>query len=595
MSRVLRDRGVRFLFTLCGGHISPILVESKRLGIRVIDVRHEVNAVFAADAVARLTGVPGVAAVTAGPGVTNTVTALQNAKMAESPLVLLGGATPTLLEGRGALQDIDQLSLMRPLCKEAFAVDRVRDLAPTLERAFQLAGDGVPGPVFVQCPVDLLYDETLVRGWYGGTSGKSMGKSIGAKLLQLYLKFHAWRLFRGAPSPEEAVEVAEGKAPADPPRIDSPAPDAADVSRTVRLHRKAKRPVLVVGSGALTDPTGAEEVVAAVEAIGTPTYLAGMARGLLGAEHPLQLRHGRTAALKRSDLVILAGFPVDFRLDYGRKIARKAKLVSAGRDEALLTRNRKPTVAAVADAGLFLREVARDLVKALTKGEGVGEAPGADGRFPEWLAELRGPERERDEEIAAQAAVAAPPVNPLHLLRQIEEALPEDSTLVADGGDFVGTASYILRPRGPLRWLDPGAFGTLGVGAGFALGAALSRPGAEVWLLYGDGSAGYSLAEVDSFVRHGVPVIAVIGNDAGWTQIAREQEEILGDDVGTTLRRTAYHAAAEGFGGVGFEITEPGQIPEVLQRARAAAAEGKPVVINAQIGRTDFRKGSISM
>jgi acetolactate synthase-1/2/3 large subunit len=166
---------------------------------------------------------------------------------------------------------------------------------------------------------------------------------------------------------------------------------------------------------------------------------------------------------------------------------------------------------------------------------------------------------------------------------------------VADGGDFVGTASYILRPRGPLRWLDPGAFGTLGVGAGFALGAALSRPGAEVWLLYGDGSAGYSLAEVDSFVRHGVPVIAVIGNDAGWTQIAREQEEILGDDVGTTLRRTAYHAAAEGFGGVGFEITEPGQIPEVLQRARAAAAAGKPVVINAQIGRTDFRKGSISM
>jgi acetolactate synthase-like protein len=588
VARVLRGRGVRFLFTLCGGHISPILVESKRLGIRVIDVRHEVNAVFAADAVARLTGVPGVAAVTAGPGVTNTVTALQNARMAESSLVLLGGATPTLLEGRGALQDIDQLSLMRPLCKEAFAVDRVRDLAPTLERAFQLAGDGVPGPVFVQCPVDLLYDETLVRGWYGGTSGRSMGRSIGARLLQAYLKFHAWRLFRWAKPPEEMAGEAEASRAL---RIDSPAPDAADVARAARLLRKAERPVLVVGSGALTDPTGADEVAAAVAAIGAPTYLAGMARGLLGAEHPLQLRHGRTAALKRSDLVILAGFPVDFRLDYGRKIARKAKLVAAGRDEALLARNRKPTVAAVADAGLFLREVAA----ALAKGEGIADAPGADGRFPEWLAELRGPEREREEEILAQAAQPAAPVNPLHLLREIEKALPEDSILVADGGDFVGTASYILRPRGPLRWLDPGAFGTLGVGAGFALGAALSRPGAEVWLLYGDGSAGYSLTEVDTFVRHGIPVIAVIGNDAGWTQIAREQEEILGDDVGTTLRRTAYHQAAEGFGGVGFEITEPGQIPEVLRQARAAAAAGKPVVINAQIGRTDFRKGSISM
>ena len=574
VARVLEAQGVRFLFTLCGGHISPILVESKRLGIRVIDVRHEVNAVFAADAVARLTGVPGVAAVTAGPGVTNTVTALQNARMAESPLVLLGGATPTLLEGRGALQDIDQLSVMRPLVKEAFAVDRIRDLAPTLERAFQLSRDGVPGPVFVQVPVDLLYDEELVRGWYGGKGGKG----VAAKLLQLYLRFHAWRLFRGAPGAAEA-------APSVPPAAEAPRPDAADVRRAARLLHRAKRPVLVVGSGALSDPAGAEAVVAAVEAIGVPTYLAGMARGLLGVEHPLQLRHGRTAALKRSDMVVLAGFPVDFRLDYGRKIARKAKLVAAGRDRELLARNRKPDVAAVADAGLFLREVAAELSKRSDAG----------ARAPEWLAELGEPEAAREEEIAAQAAEPAAPINPLHLLREVEKVLPDDSILVADGGDFVATASYILRPRGPLRWLDPGAFGTLGVGAGFALGAKLCRPESEVWLLYGDGSAGYSLAEVDTFVRHGLSVVALIGNDAGWTQIAREQEEILGDDVGTALRRTAYHRAAEGFGGVGFEIREAEQIGDVLRRAREAAAEGEPVVINAQIGRTAFRKGSISM
>lgn len=566
VARVLEAQGVRFLFTLCGGHISPILVESKRRGIRVVDVRHEVNAVFAADAVARLTGVPGVAAVTAGPGVTNTVTALQNARMAESPLVVLGGATATLLKGRGALQDIDQLSLMRPLVKEAFAVERVRDLAPTVERAFQIALDGVPGPVFVECPVDLLYDESLVRGWYGGRGGKGLT----GKLLQLYLSFHSRRLFAGAGDVEVGgtVEGAEAR------------PEPADVRRAAKLLARARRPVLVVGSGTLADPTAATEVAAAVERLGVPTYLAGMARGLLGREHPLQLRHGRTAALQRADLVILAGFPVDFRLDYGRKIARKAKLVAAGRDAGLLARNRTPDVGAVCDAGLFLRELTS-----------AADAAGRD----EWLEELRRADAARDEEIAATAGEEAPPVNPVRLLREIEAVLPDDSVLVADGGDFVATASYVVRPRGPLRWLDPGPFGTLGVGAGFALGAKLCRPEAEVWLLYGDGSAGYSLAEVDTFVRHGVPVIAVVGNDAGWTQIAREQEEILGDDVGTALARTDYHRAAEGFGGVGLEIARPEEVGEILRAAREVAADGAPVVINAHIGRTDFRKGSISM
>lgn len=570
VARVLQAQGVRFLFTLCGGHISPILVEAKRRGIRVVDVRHEASAVFAADAVARLTGVPGVAAVTAGPGVTNTVTALQNALMAESPLVILGGATATLLKGRGALQDIDQLALMRPLVKEALAVERVRDLAPTLERAFQVALDGVPGPVFVECPVDLLYAESLVKGWYGGKGGKGLS----GKLLQLYLGFHARRLFAGA----DGVEVHG------PVEAETPQPAPADVHRAARLLAKARRPVLVAGSGVLADPAAAAEVVAAIERLGLPTYLAGMARGLLGTDHRLQLRHGRTAALKKADLVILAGFPVDFRLDYGRKIARGARLVVAGRDVTLLTRNRKPNVVAACDAGLFLRRLAAAVGERVT-----GE------RGPDWLEELRASEAERDAEIARNASADAVPLDPVHLLREIEAALPEDSVLVADGGDFVATASYVVRPRGPLRWLDPGPFGTLGVGAGFALGAKLCRPEAEVWLLYGDGSAGYSLAEVDTFVRHGVPVIAVVGNDAGWMQIAREQEEILGDDVGTVLARTDYHRAAEGFGGVGLEIVRPEGLGEVLRAAREAAAGGTPVVINAHIGRTDFRKGSISI
>ncbi len=568
VAEVLVRQGVEHLFTLCGGHISPILVEAKRRGVRVIDVRDEVSAVFAADAVARLTGVPGVAAVTAGPGVTNTVTALQNAKMAESPIVLLGGATATLLEGRGSLQDIDQISLVRPLCKEVAKVTRARDLAPAVERAFRVAQEGVPGPVFVECPVDLLYDRNLVRQWYGGKGGKG----VKGRLVNLYLRFHARRLFAGAGRRKAGERF----------KVAPPVPERPPVAKAARLLERARRPVLVVGSGALTDPTGAARVADAVERLAIPTYLAGMARGLLGKDHPLQRRHQRTAALKKADLVILAGFPIDFRLDYGRKINRKARVVAAGRDDALLTRNRTPDVVVRGDAGLFVVELA--------------DGSRADPKvWSGWSEELAARDAEREAEITRTAGEAVDPVSPLALLREIEAIIPDDGILVADGGDFVATASYILKPRGPLRWLDPGPFGTLGVGGGFALGAKLCRPESEVWLLYGDGSAGYSLAEVDTFLRHGLAVIAVVGNDAGWTQIAREQVEVLGDDVGVTLRRTAYHLVAEGYGGKGFEITRPEEIGEVLQAARQAHAEGYPVVVNAQIGTTDFRKGSISM
>jgi acetolactate synthase-1/2/3 large subunit len=186
-------------------------------------------------------------------------------------------------------------------------------------------------------------------------------------------------------------------------------------------------------------------------------------------------------------------------------------------------------------------------------------------------------------------------LNPLWLCREIDGALDGDSVIVADGGDFVSTASYITRPRRPLSWLDPGAFGTLGVGAGFALGAKLVRPSAEVWILYGDGSFGYSLAEADTFVRHQLPVIAVVGNDAAWTQIAREQVEILKDDVGTVLAPTDYHRVAEGFGARGLALSDAAGVPAALRAAKAAARAGQPVFVNAIIGKTDFRKGSISM
>ena len=186
-------------------------------------------------------------------------------------------------------------------------------------------------------------------------------------------------------------------------------------------------------------------------------------------------------------------------------------------------------------------------------------------------------------------------MNPLAVCAAVEAVMEEDSIIVADGGDFVGSAAYICRPRGPLRWLDPGVFGTLGVGAGFALAAAATRPSAETWLIYGDGAAGFSIVEWDTFARHKLGVIAVVGNDAGWTQIARDQVTILDSAVGTVLARTRYDKVAEGFGGKGFNVKRIEDLPAVLKKAKKLAAKGVPVLINCHVGKTDFRKGSISV
>ena len=569
---VLVQHGVPYVFTLCGGHISPILVSAKQRGIQVIDVRDEVTAAFAADAVSRLTGTVGVAAVTAGPGVTNTITAIKNAQLAQSPLVLLGGATGTILKGRGSLQDIDQMALFEPHVKWMAAADRVRDLVPALEQAFEEARLGVPGPVFVECPVDLLYEEKLVRDLYGV---EKKARSMSEKALHWYLRRHLKRLFAGADRSRVSA-----------PRSFSPVePGKSELRRAIACLGRAQRPVALVGSQAMAHPQRAEVIAAAVDRLGMPVYLSGMARGLLGPAHSRHMRHQRRLALRDADAVLLAGVPNDFRLDYGRHIQRRAKVIAANLSDHDLTKNRRPTIGLLADPGRVLEVVAERLD---------GDA-GRGDRWQPWIDTLQQRDAEREDDIAERAQEETEHINPLHLCREIDKALDDDSVVVADGGDFVGTASYTVRPRGPLRWLDPGVFGTLGVGGGFALGARLTRPSAEVWLLYGDGSAAYSLAEIDTCVRHGLPVIAVIGNDAGWTQIAREQVEILGDDCATVLRHSDYHVVAQGYGGRGLLLERPQDIAGVLTEAKAIARGGEPVLVNALLGKSDFRKGSISM
>jgi acetolactate synthase-1/2/3 large subunit len=572
IASVLRQKGVKHLFTLCGGHISPILVGARKNGIGVIDVRNEATAVFAADAAARLTGSPGVAAVTAGPGVTNTITAMQNARMAQSPLVLLGGAAATVLKGRGSLQDIDQQSLMAPVAKSMLRVDQNCDIASTLEVAFDLATSGIPGPVFMECPIDLLYDESIVRKWYLGATGSKTAAGFKKKLQQMYLKHHVDRMFACDIDSVTANDTNE------PPET----VNRRSVIQAAETIAIAERPVLVLGSQVVADPKQAIGLAHAVNALGIPVYLAGMARGLMGADHPLHLRHHRRDALGAADVVILAGMPCDFRLNYGRSIGSGARLISINRSHQDLKLNRRPDIGILGSPTEFLRALAEAL-------------PPSSRTWAEWLRARQAADHERNREIQASAEQPTAAVNPLALLMELDAQLPENSLLVADGGDFIGSAAYILKPRRPLSWLDPGVFGTLGVGAGFAMGAAVSRPDAEVWLLYGDGAAGYSLMEMDSLVRHGIPVIALVGNDGGWAQIARDQVSILEDDVGTVLRQSDYHSVAEGLGARGLLLEKTADVGDVLREARKIAADGRPVLINARIDRTDFRDGSISM
>jgi thiamine pyrophosphate-dependent acetolactate synthase large subunit-like protein len=568
IAKVLQNYGVKFLFTLCGGHISPIFVSAEKLGIRVIDTRHEANAVFAADAVSRLTGIPGVAAVTAGPGLTNTITAVKNAALAQTPLILLGGGAATILKGRGSLQDIDQMSLMKPNVKWAVSISKVKDIIPTLEKAFAVAQEGIPGPVFVECPIDTLYNEELVREWYGAKSKEEPARNMQERIIQWYINRHAKKLFEG----KDNVQFNQPKS------FSIPLHSTADIESAISKLIKASKPLLLVGSGAMMNPQKADELANAVIKLGIPVYLSGMGRGLLGKENDLQMRHKRKEAIKDADLIILAGVPNDFRLDYGNHIGHRP-FISINRSKEDLRKNKRPTVGILADPQNFLIDLAKKF----------------SGNYADWILKLRVKDNEREKNIDEQASGNMDGINPLKLFRALDTILGENTILVADGGDFVATSAYTLKPRSPLSWLDPGVFGTLGVGAGFALGAKLVFPEKDVWIIYGDGSAGYSLMEYDTFVRHQLPVISLIGNDACWSQIARDQVDFLKSDCAVTLEHSNYEMIGKAFGAEGERVENIEAFIIAAKEAKTKSRNGIPFIINAIIGKSDFRKGSISI
>jgi thiamine pyrophosphate-dependent acetolactate synthase large subunit-like protein len=570
VAEVLKTNGVQHVFTLAGGHISPVLVACKRRGIRVVDMRDEKNAAFAADAVARLSGIPGVAIVTAGPGVSNTLTAIKNAQLAQSPVVLIGGATATMLRGRGSLQDIDQTALIKPHVKWMARPNTLRDVVPALEEAFERCQRGVPGPVFVELAVDLLYPQHVVREWTSKQTDKP-NKTITEHGLSAIIKGNL------------AYRFAMSGKPTFKPRVwvDPPVAGRDQIDVAAKMLRDAERPLIVMGSQTTLRPHRLEELVRSLERMNIPVYLSGMARGLLGKGHRLQFRHKRRNALKEADVVLLSGVPNDFRLDYGSHVAR-AKVISVNLDEHDLNKNRKPDLGTLADPCGFICAVA--------------EVHGAGPDRTSWFETLGQRDVVRDDEIASMANVdTGGRINPLELCRGMDKHISDDAILVGDGGDFIATCAYTMSPRAPLQWLDPGVFGTLGVGAGFAIGAKLVRPESDVWLLYGDGAAGFSIMEHDTMVRHDLPIISVIGNDAGWTQIERDQVAILGDDVACRLTYMDYHAVAEGCGAAGIKLEDAEKIDATFAEALELSRAGKPVCVNALLGKSDFRKGSISI
>jgi acetolactate synthase-1/2/3 large subunit len=531
VAKALARHGTTHLFTLCGGHIQAIYDGCLDEGIRVVDTRHEQTAGHAADGWARVTGKPGVCAVTAGPGVTDVVTALANAQRAGIPMLVIGGAGPRALQDMGSLQDMNHLELVRPITKFCAAVPSADRIQEYIDVAMRIAQANVPGPVYLEMPLDLLM---------------------------------SW-----------AEDDEPATAPMTPAR---PAGDPTAIARAAELLRAAERPMFIVGTQLRWSPKR-EALRAFADKVEAPFYLNGMARGGLPYAHPGLMTRSRRFALSNTDLCVVLGTPFDFRLEYGRAVNPNAKVVQVDLDANELGRNRRIDVAIDGDSGLVLAQLL----------EAVGEK-----KAGAWLASVRAAEDKSRGKMAAEITSNASPPNPLRVCAEIGKRLGPNDIVVGDGGDFVATAAYVLGLEWPQVWMDPGPLGTLGVGPGYAMAAKLARPDARVVLVYGDGSFGLHGLEFEAMVRQNIPVVAIIGNDAGWTQIRRGQVELYGDEraVATALEYTRYDKVVEAVGGFGAWVETPEELGPALD---AAFACGKPAVVNVKIAKSDFRKGAISV
>ena len=539
VARTLKQAGVGHIFTLCGGHILPIYDGCLTEDIAVVDMRHEQAAAHAADAYARLTRNIGVAVVTAGPGVTDAVTGVANAYSARSPVLLIGGAAPLGLRGLGALQETEQVGLLRPITKGSWSVSETRQIPEVLTTAIRTALTGRPGPVFVEIPVDLLM--TMVED-------------------------------RLAPIP--AAYVHRERQAADP--------DA--VQRLVDLLTRAKRPVVMAGSGVYWDDA-AKDLQAFAERSGIPVFMNGAGRGCLPGDHPHAFSQARGFALSQADVVLVLGTPLDFRLGYGRppSFAEDAQVAMVDCDPSELGRNRPLALGLAGHIGLVLRQV----------GDALPAGPAA--RTTDWLGAVRKKEQDGQARLLAERQSDDVPISHYRMAHEIAAVVDAGTTVVGDGGDVVGCAAKIVPLSRPGQWLDPGPFGCLGVGPSFAIAAKLLRPADRVLLIAGDGAFGLNGMEIETAVRFGLPMTVIIGNDGGWGQIRNPQLAFFGAEraVGTSLPYTRFDQMVEALGGRGVHVTRPGEIRPALERALGS---GEVSCINVVLDPAAYRRtGQVSM
>ena len=522
VAEMLQREGVEVVFTLSGGHIAAIYDGCLRRGIRVIDTRHEQVAVHAAEGWAKVTRRPGVALLTAGPGVTDGVTGVANAYLAGSPIVVFGGAAPVSHWDQGALQELPMVDVLRPITKWARTVVETRRLGDYTAAAFREATAGRPGPVFLECPMDVL---------------------------------------------NNIIPTEQANLPGPGYRTTArPQGDPALVNQAAQLLARAERPVIFAGTAVWWDDAAAS-LRAVAEQLQAPVFLNGAGRGSLPPDHPLFFSLARRTALGSADLILLVGTKLDFRLNYGQPplIPTDAKIVWLDTLAQDIGVNRAADVGIPGDTGAVMTQLAAAIGHAAINHES-------------WLATVRDAETKAREAEEALMRSDAVPIHPLRLCRDLRDALDRDAYVIGDGGDIVSYGARVINAWEPGHWLDAGPMGTLGAGTGFAIATKLARPDKQVAVLFGDGAFGLNGMDFESMVRHNLPIVGVIGNDGQWAQIKHPQQAMLGHSTAADLTPgIRYDRMVEALGGHGELVTQPDQIRPAIERAFAS---GKPACVN---------------
>ncbi len=507
VAKALASRGVSRLFTLSGGHLFSIYDGCLAEGIGLVDVRHEQTAAFAAEGFAKATRQVGVAALTAGPGVTNGVSAIAGAQANCSPLCVLGGRAPELRWGSGSLQEIDHLPFVSPLVKSAETVKEPGRIAATTAAALDLALAAPNGPTFVDYPLDVVFTEA-------------------------------------EPDVPALPEAGAGE-------------PAAGVEEAAALLAAAERPAIMAGTG-LYWGHGEGEMRALAEALGIPVFLNGLGRGCLPADHELAFSRARGAALQGADVALVIGVPMDFRLGFGGSFGEETKIVRLDVAPNALTANRAPQVDLVGDVAATLAAIRES-------------AGGGRRRTEPWLEHLRAVEAEKRAAEAEELNDARSPLHPVRIYRELGEVLDRDAIVVGDGGDFVSYAGRFIETYQPGCWMDPGPFGCLGAGPGQAIGAKIAHPDRQVCLLLGDGAFGFAGIEFDTMARHGLGVVGVMGNNGIWALEHHPMKFLYGYSVAAELRpETRYEQMVEALGCDGILVREPAELRPALERAFAS-------------------------